>query len=132
MVEIDDVSLDKLFVETKLFQHAPIKDRPVLLLELIENEVNPRSYISTLLQPSNRDVYGLTKEFEKAGATYMLINPPTLDEVCEIACLETEFGTPSVFKGMSRAAIIETVTKRVKLVGPILRAVFQSHDRFNS
>eukprot|EP01036_Dinobryon_divergens_P029326 gene29325-38405_t len=48
---------------------------------LAEDEVNPHSYIPTLVQI----VEGITKEFQKSGATYMLLNPPTCKDLCAMA-----------------------------------------------
>jgi hypothetical protein len=70
---VDDVSLNVLLKLTRDYMREPLEKRPVLFLELKEDEVNPCSHIATLLQPSNRDVYTLTKEFEKSNAIYMLI-----------------------------------------------------------
>ena len=81
------VLLDDLLIFTEDYRSEPLEKRPVLFLELAEDEVNPRSHIATLLQPSNRDVYTLTKEFEKSNAIYMLINPPACEDLCTIACL---------------------------------------------
>lgn len=130
--EVEFVTLDTLEIMTGKYRKYSIGTRPVLFLELTESEVNPLSYIPTLVQPSNRDVYGMTKEFHKAGARYMLINPPTCDELCQMACWEAEFGADSMFKGMDRADIVKLVTERVNIVGPIPRSVFQTSDEFKS
>lgn len=126
------VNLSLLWNKTDDYEGKPIDAKPVLFLELVEHEVNPRSCIPTLLHLSNRDVYDRTKEFDKGGARYLLIDPPTCDELCQMACWEADFGAKSVFKGMDRADIIKLVTERVTLVGPIPRTVFQTHGEFKS
>ena len=63
----DSVNLKDLTLETFEYMMAPIEDRPVLLLDLSEEEVNPMTHIPTLVLPSNRDVYEVTKEFRKSN-----------------------------------------------------------------
>jgi hypothetical protein len=94
--------------------------------------VNPCSHIATLLQPSNRDVYTLTKEFEKSKAIYMLINPPACEDLCTIACLQAQFGSNSMFRGMNNDSIIELITNRVNTLGPIPRYVLSDDIDFES
>lgn len=128
----ESVTLSNLRDRTLKYRNTPILGRPILFLELDEDEVNPRSYVPTLLHPSNRDVYKLTKEFYKSEAMYMLINPPTLNDLCQMAIWEAQFGSSdSVFKGLNRDEIIQLVTERVNLVGPVTRSVFKSKLAFD-
>ena len=126
------VLLDDLLIFTEDYRSEPLEKRPVLFLELAEDEVNPRSHIATLLQPSNRDVYTLTKEFEKSEAIYMLINPPACEDLCTIACLQAQFGSNSMFRGMNTNSIIELITNRVNILGPIPRSVLSNDIVFES
>lgn len=127
---IHDASLKMVARETLKFRDELTEKLPVLLLDLGEVESNPRSYIPTLIQLSNRDVYEVTKDLHKGRATYMLVNPPTCEDMCTMAVLEKRFAQDSVFKDMDESTIIELVTKRVNIVGPIPRSVFQSEEAF--
>jgi hypothetical protein len=129
---INLVSLDILLSYTEGYSQKPLVKRPVLFLELKEDEVNPCSDIATLLQPSNRDVFSLTKDFEKSEAIYMLINPPACEDLCTIACLQAQFGSNSMFRGMSNDSIIELITNRVNTLGPIPRYVLSDDKDFES
>lgn len=129
---VEFVTLSVILNMTLHIREFAIGTRPVLFLELTEDEVNPRSHIPTLVQPSNGDVYDITKEFQKSGARYMLINPPNCSELCQMACWEAVFGPNSVFKGMTNDDIIKLVTERVNIVGPIPRSVFQTDGEFKS
>ena len=129
--EQDGVTLSVLRDLTKHYIEERIEDTPVLLLELAEGEVNPRSYIPALVQLCNRNVEGITKEFQKSGATYMLVNPPTCEDLCAMACMEARFGSEdSVFQGMQPEDIVRVVSERVSIVGPVLRSVLVTEDVF--
>ena len=130
VILVEDVTLSALLKETKAFQDEAIEEWPVLLLEMQEHEVNPRSHIATLVQPSNRDVYSITKEFDKAGAEYMLITPPTITDLCNIAYFHSRFGSSSWFIGKSKDEIIRIITERVEIVGPITRSVCNTEKTF--
>ena len=124
--------MNDLLLLTLGYRSEPLEKRPVLFLELAEDEVNPRSHIATMLQPSNRDVYTLTKEFEKSKAIYMLINPPACEDLCTIACLQAQFGLNSMFRGMNYDSIIELITNRINTLGPISRSVLNDDIFFES
>jgi len=97
----------------------------VLLLEMQEKEEDPRTFVPTLVQPSNSDIYSLTKTFSKASdVDYYLINPPSRISMCSMARFMLRFGTDSVFEGMTPAAVDKLVTARFDVAGPSLRAVF--------
>lgn len=131
---VTPVSLSDLRDRTEQYRSSPISHQPVLFLELDEDEVNPRSYIPTLYHPSNGNLFELTKEFYKSEAFYLLINPPTLNDLCQMAIWQVQFGSKcadSVFKGRTHDEIIQLVTDRVDLVGPITRAVFKSKLSFH-
>ena len=130
--EEKEATLSNLSSLTDKYSDSSIEVQPVLFLELTEDEINPISYISTLIQLSNHNVYDTTKEFEKAGATYMLVNPPTCADLCHMACFEARFGFNSVFAKKSKEEVTALVTERVNIVGPIPRLVFQNEDRFQA
>eukprot|EP01036_Dinobryon_divergens_P024381 gene24382-32827_t len=133
VVEENFVSLDVLEIRTRIFEAEPLENKPVLFLELQEWEGNPCSYIATLIHLSNSNVFGITKEFAKAGAKYMLIDPTTTNDLCKMACMEAKFGTDySVFKGIDEKSIVETVTARVNILGPIPRSVFLTETAFDT
>ena len=82
----DEVTLSKILDLTRKYGFKDIKYHPVFLLEMLESETNPISYIATLVQPSSRNIKELTKTFSKVGGRkYMLINPPTKEEMCTMA-----------------------------------------------
>ena len=82
--KVIDVQVKSLLTMTEKYRRSPIALKPILFLELMEDEVNPASHIRTIVQPSNRDINTLTKEMKKAGARYFVINPPTVDELWSI------------------------------------------------
>ena len=89
----------------------------MLQLELHENEVQPCIYIATLRQPSNRNVDRITIDFYKAGAKYMLINPPAQYDLSG-----AKFGSTSIIQDTEDVEIVKTVTERVSIIGPIPRS----------
>jgi hypothetical protein len=105
---------------------------PVLFLELSESEVNPCSYIPTYIPLSNGNVYDTTKEMFKAQAEYMLVSPPSCGDLQQMAIVEAELGTDSVFKGLSKETILQTVKDRVDTLGPVVRNVFVTGDKFST
>jgi hypothetical protein len=77
-----------------------VEDQPVLLMELDEEEVNPKSFIPTYIPLSNRNVFSATKEIEKAGGQYLLVDPPSSEDIQAMAAFEgsspqLEFSVPS-------------------------------------
>ena len=76
-----------------------VSTKPVLFLEMEEDEIDPKSYIPTLLYLSNRDVYDSTKTMCKSGANYMLFDPPSLEEVQAEAVLRYRLGGEKLFVG---------------------------------
>ena len=108
-----------------------INHLPVLLLELSEDENNPRSYIPTYIPLSNRNVYDITKEMQKSNGQYMLVAPPTCEDIQEMAVVEAKVGVDSLFQGLSEDAIREMVKSRVDILGPKIRDVFVSEGKFN-
>jgi tRNA pseudouridine-54 N-methylase len=118
---------------TAQFENVQVIDElPVLLLELAEDEVNPRSYIPTYIPMSNRDVYSTTKELKKSGANYMLVDPPSCEDIQAMAVLEAKFSPENaVIKG-DEEAVEKIVKERFDIVGPSLRSIFLNEARFNS
>ena len=112
-----------------------IEDIPVLFLELWEGEVDPKSSIPTYIALSNRNVETITKEMGKAQANYMLVDPPTCEDIQMMAVVEADIsvsaGTEHVFQGLSTDQIKQIVKERVDIVGPKLRDLFVSKTVFD-
>lgn len=89
--ETEGMALSALCQETKLFWSQIVEECPVLFLELNEEEENPVSYIATLIKLSNRNVGRITKELQKADAFYLLVDPPTCEDLCSMAVFEWRF-----------------------------------------
>jgi hypothetical protein len=130
-IEEADTLLD-VRKKTKKFKKKPVSEQPVLLLEMAEHEKHPSSSIATLVHLSNRNVYSITKGFDKASATYMLVDPPTSEDLCNMASFEAQFGSNSVFQGMAKEDIIKTVSERVEIIGPVPRSVFVTDEGFRT
>jgi hypothetical protein len=126
------MGLKKLYILASEYSLTPIKDRPVAIVELFEYEIGPHPEIPILLQPSNRDIFELTKELLKAKATYFLVNPPSTADLVNMACFLANFGAESSFRGMTKVEISRLIKERVNLVGPIPRAVLDSEVDFKS
>ena len=125
-------TLGDVFKYTKRYpRRRPIEQTPVLLLEMRENEDNPLSFIPTYIPLSNRDAHEATKDMQKAGAHYMLVDPPKLEDLQSMAVLEENLRKNSVFKDMSVASINAEVKRRFDLIGPKTCEIFKSLDVFN-
>jgi hypothetical protein len=127
------VDLDRLSEITNEFYHLPKSSQPVLLIEMLENEINPVSYIPALIQPSNRNVIEMTKEFHKSSAKYLLINPPTQKEVIDMAILDGKaFESNSVFANQDKNSIRRMVKERFDVFGPVVRFLFLQESDFKA
>jgi hypothetical protein len=129
---LEDIGLKDLRILASDYSLTPIKDRPVAIVELSEDETNPCPEIPILLQPSNRDIFELTKELCKANATYFLVNPPSTTDLVNMAWFQANFGAESSFRGKTKVEISRLIKERVNLVGPIPRAVLGSEVVFKS
>ena len=125
------MNLDKVAARTDDFSFKEkIDEKPVLIMELNENENHPRSHIPTYIPLSNREVYDTTKEIKKAGGRYMLVDPPKCEDIQSMAVFEAAFGSKSVFKGMTDIAAAQLVKDRFDIVGPRLREILANSDKF--
>jgi hypothetical protein len=124
-------TLNDVLELTAQFENVRVIDElPVLLLELAEDEVNPRSYIPTYIPMSNRDVSSTTKELKKSGANYMLVDPPSCEDIQAMAVLEAKFSPENaVIKG-DEEAVEKIVKERFDIVGPSLRSIFVDDAKF--
>jgi len=77
----DCPSLSGLNDYASQFRNLALSDKPVVLLELLEDEVNPSFNLPTLVSQSSRDAETLLKEFYKCGAEILLMEPWDCDQV---------------------------------------------------
>ena len=127
VAQLQDVTLASVEKFSSQFRATTrVEDRPVLLLELKEKEIDPSSYIPTYIPLSNRNVYSATKEIQKAGCQYLLVDPPSSEDMQAMAAFEAAHSSNSVFKGMPVDQVKEVVRKRVSMIGPRIREVFKT------
>lgn len=130
--EQEDMTLSAVYKQTVPFWSQKVDVCPVLFLELREDEVNPTSHIATLVQLPNHGVEEVTKEFLKADAHYLLIDPPACEDLCNMAAFKWRFGSNTEFRSMGdENQVRRIVTERVEIVGPIARVVFTDQPMFD-
>lgn len=125
---------NELATQTEDYHYDNIRkeDCPVVLTDANENDSDPQPGIATFIQVTNIDADTKLKTFDKSEARILLIEPPSVEDICHMACFQGRFGTESVFAGMSEADILRIVKKRADLVGPIPRAVFKTEEAFDA
>ncbi len=111
---------------------SDISKLPVLLLEMKEHEVGPMSKIPTYIPLSNREANEKTKDLYKAGARYLLVDPPRCEDIQQMAIFEATHGLNSIFKGNTSEEIAWTVKKRYDIVGAKVREIFQRPQLFDA
>ena len=124
---LDAKTKDDVLVISEKFQAR----RPVLLMELMEDEVNPSSAVPTYIPLSNREVFAVTKEMQKADAKYLLVDPPSCEDLENMAAFEAAHGSSLVFKYLPIEEVKDEVRRRVGIIGPKIRSVFQIERKFN-
>jgi hypothetical protein len=129
---VKDVTLFQLTKWTRDYDtKASIENLPLLLLELEEHEENPViGSVPCYIPLSNRHVYTVTKDIQKSSGEYLLVDPPSCEDITSMAILETQLGNDSCFSGKSKFDIKTIIKQRFDIVGPKLRDIFVDDDRF--
>jgi hypothetical protein len=66
----------------------------------------------------------------KANADYLLVSPPSREDMQVMAVVEAKLGMNSIFKGLAKKEIKKIVKYRVGILGPLVRDVFVTNDVF--
>jgi hypothetical protein len=132
---VKDATIFNVITLTRVGYNVPLEDKPILLMDMLEHETNPVSYIGTLIQPHNLDVYELTRTFSKSKTIYMLIDTPTLEEMITMAIMYVKYGSSKMMFGkynLSDDEIRIIVTERVEILGPVPWTIFDDDDLFEN
>ncbi len=119
-------TLDEVFRITEQYN----KKSSVIMLELSESDIDPKSDIPCIVTASFTNMDNTFKTLIKSGANQFMIEPPMprqlVEQVKAIKLLSEDCGE---FAPLSIEQCIETVEDRIAFVGPLARYVL-SGDQF--
>ena len=99
----------------------------VILLEVAENDIDPKSKLPCILTASSRDIDNTFKTLTKGGAMQFLSEPTSakqlMEQVKAIKLLSEDSGE---FKTLSLERCLEIIKERMSIVGPVSRYVLSS------
>ena len=130
--ESTNVKQDLMKVDHDNYTTNPHKLGACVLVELAEDERNPRSGLPLLVTISTREARETLKELSKMSTTFLLVGPPTREQVIFMEKKRIELGISPWYSKQNHLDVIEEMLDEV---GPIPRAFTQEpeyHSRMRS